>query len=37
VEEEQPDNSSLRGKYKIQHEEVAVEDDLDIPAFLRNK
>lgn len=28
---------SSRGKYKIQHEEVVVEDDLDIPAFLRNK
>ena len=26
-----------RGKYKISHEEVIVEDDLDIPAFLRNK
>jgi len=29
--------NTLRGKYKIQHEEVIVEDDLDIPAFLRNK
>ena len=36
-EEDQVDNSAIRGKYKIQHEEVAVEDDLDIPAFLRNK
>lgn len=26
-----------RGKYKIQHDEVMIEDDLDIPAFLRNK
>lgn len=26
-----------QGKYKIQHDEVVVEDDLDIPAFLRNK
>ena len=30
-------STALRGKYKIQHDEVAVEDDLDIPAFLRNK
>ena len=30
-------SNTLRGKYKIQHDEVAVEDDLDIPAFLRNK
>ena len=37
VVDEQPTTSPLRGKYKIQHEEVAVEDDLDIPAFLRNK
>ncbi len=28
---------SNQGKYKIQHDEVVVEDDLDIPAFLRNK
>lgn len=34
--EETPPNTST-GKYKIQHDEVAVEDDLDIPAFLRNK
>ncbi len=25
------------GKYKLQHEEVDIEDDLDIPTFLRNK
>lgn len=25
------------GKYKLQHDEVNIEDDLDIPAFLRNK
>ena len=36
-EPDQPPTSPLRGKYKIQHEEVVVEDDLDIPAFLRNK
>ncbi len=24
-------------KYKLQHDEVDIEDDLDIPAFLRNK
>ena len=37
--QEQPVNNQLnnRGKYKIQHDEVVVEDDLDIPAFLRNK
>jgi len=35
--EESTQTNSLRGKYKIQHEEVVVEDDLDIPAFLRNK
>ena len=27
----------LAGKYKVQHSEVDIEDDLDIPAFLRNK
>ncbi|KKS94630.1 MAG: Cell division protein FtsZ [Candidatus Collierbacteria bacterium GW2011_GWB1_44_6] len=25
------------GKYKLQHDEVDIEDDLDIPTFLRNK
>ena len=24
-------------RYKVQHDEIAIEDDLDIPAFLRNK
>ena len=36
-EEYAPPVNNLKGKYKIQHEEVVVEDDLDIPAFLRNK
>jgi len=27
----------LAGKYKVHHDEVDIEDDLDIPAFLRNK
>ncbi len=27
----------LAGKYKVHHNEVDIEDDLDIPAFLRNK
>ena len=27
----------LSGKYKVHHSEVDIEDDLDIPAFLRNK
>jgi cell division protein FtsZ len=27
----------LAGKYKVHHSEVDIEDDLDIPAFLRNK
>lgn len=25
------------GKYKLSHDEISIEDDLDIPAFLRNK
>jgi cell division protein FtsZ len=25
------------GKYKLEHDEVSIEDDLDIPTFLRNK
>jgi len=25
------------GKYKLEHDEVDIEDDLDIPTFLRNK
>jgi len=29
--------SKLSGKYKVKHDEVDIEDDLDIPAFLRNK
>lgn len=36
-EEEKSPPPDLKGKYKIQHDEVVVEDDLDIPAFLRNK
>jgi cell division protein FtsZ len=36
AETPQPQTSN-QGRYKIQHEEVVVEDDLDIPAFLRNK
>ena len=36
--QEPANNQQLnRGKYKISHDEVVVEDDLDIPAFLRNK
>lgn len=27
----------LAGKYKVHHSEIDIEDDLDIPAFLRNK
>lgn len=37
-EETQPaPQPNLSGKYKVQHSEVDIEDDLDIPAFLRNK
>jgi len=32
-----PPKSSPAGKYKLQHDEVSIEDDLDIPTFLRNK
>ena len=32
-----PPKSSSAGKYKLQHDEVSIEDDLDIPTFLRNK
>jgi cell division protein FtsZ len=32
-----PPKSSPAGKYKLQHDEVEIEDDLDIPTFLRNK
>ncbi|HAI22215.1 MAG: Cell division protein FtsZ [Candidatus Collierbacteria bacterium GW2011_GWA1_42_60] len=38
--EEEPQPSTqvkLAGKYKVHHNEVDIEDDLDIPAFLRNK
>ncbi|MFZ3069278.1 MAG: cell division protein FtsZ [Microgenomates group bacterium] len=38
VEESQPSAQvKLAGKYKVHHNEVDIEDDLDIPAFLRNK
>jgi len=39
VVETQPTQAPPRsvGKYKLQHDEIAIEDDLDIPAFLRNK
>ncbi len=30
-------DSPYRSKFNVQHDEVVVEDDLDIPAFLRNK
>ncbi len=37
-EEPQPtEQVKLAGKYKVHHSEVDIEDDLDIPAFLRNK
>ena len=37
-EEPQPtEQVKLAGKYKVHHNEVDIEDDLDIPAFLRNK
>ncbi|EKD53244.1 MAG: hypothetical protein ACD_61C00094G0001, partial [uncultured bacterium] len=32
-----PPKSAPAGKYKLQHDEVEIEDDLDIPTFLRNK
>ncbi len=32
-----PPKSSSAGKYKLDHDEVSIEDDLDIPTFLRNK
>lgn len=34
---ETPTQPKPVGKYKLQHDEIAIEDDLDIPAFLRNK
>jgi cell division protein FtsZ len=37
-EDPQPSEQvKLAGKYKVHHSEVDIEDDLDIPAFLRNK
>ena len=36
-EPEPSDQVKLAGKYKVHHNEVDIEDDLDIPAFLRNK
>jgi cell division protein FtsZ len=37
-DEAQPtEKVKLAGKYKVHHSEVDIEDDLDIPAFLRNK
>jgi len=36
-EEEPASKAKLAGKYKVHHSEVDIEDDLDIPAFLRNK
>ncbi len=32
-----PPKTAPAGKYKLQHDEVDIEDDLDIPTFLRNK
>ena len=29
--------STSKPKIQVQHEEVDIEDDLDIPTFLRNK
>lgn len=37
VKIEKPEPPKTVGKYKLQHDEIAIEDDLDIPAFLRNK
>jgi cell division protein FtsZ len=34
--DDQP-KGDLKNRYKVQHEEIDIEDDLDIPAFLRNK
>ena len=34
---QQNDQVKLAGKYKVHHSEIDIEDDLDIPAFLRNK
>ncbi len=34
---EEPPRTAPAGKYKLQHDEVNIEDDLDIPTFLRNK
>lgn len=33
----EPPRSAPASKYKLQHDEVDIEDDLDIPTFLRNK
>mgnify|MGYP001611075138 CR=1 FL=1 len=32
-----PPKTASASKYKLQHDEVNIEDDLDIPTFLRNK
>ena len=34
---EEPPTIKASSKYKVNHEEVDIEDDLDIPTFLRNK
>ena len=36
-EEINPPKTAPASKYKLQHDEVDIEDDLDIPTFLRNK
>jgi cell division protein FtsZ len=36
-EENEVDDDNLKNKFKIEHDEIQIEDDLDIPAFLRKK
>lgn len=35
--EKNEENDNLKNKFKIEHDEIQIEDDLDIPAFLRKK
>lgn len=37
AEKSEPVKSPALGKYKLEHDEVDIEDDLDIPTFLRHK
>ncbi len=37
VKEEPKPQSSAASKFKVDHQEINIEDDLDIPTFLRNK